>query len=113
MGVVCIRSQPHDAVSATPQSPVMLENPNASGVPPPSNDSMGLSALSHGAISFHQPSVVNQGEGIAPRLPPARDATFNTPGLGQMSRGTELEELVRLYFSSVHRESVLSIISSN
>lgn len=90
--------------------PMPLEYPNASGVLPASSERMEPSAIPHGAsfshaaMSFHQPSVVNQGEGISLRLPPANDATSHTPILGQMPRDKELKDLVQLYFSSVHRE---------
>lgn len=119
MGIVCIRSQRYDDISATPQLPIIpmsLENPNGSGFLPSSTERLDLSAfphdasLSHEAISFQHPSVVNQGEDIHLRLPLDNDATSHTPVLGQMPRGKELKDLVELYFSSVHRESTFPVI---
>jgi hypothetical protein len=111
MGIVCTRSQQYDAVSATSQRlvmPLSLENPNASGVLPASSERIEQSAFLHDApLSFHHPSVVNQGEEIPMRLPPTNDSTSQTAVLGQIPRGKELKDLVQLYFSSVHRESLL------
>lgn len=112
MGIVCIRSRPQDTVSATSQSPAMpmsFENMNASGVLPSSSERFGPhdASLSYEARSFQHPSVVNQGEEIPIRMPSANDSTPQTATLGQMPQGKELKDLVQLYFSSVHRKSLL------
>ena len=114
MGIDCIRPQLHDPVFAACHSPTMampLENMNTPTAVRASNERAELPSIpyvdsfSQEALSLHQPSAVDQGEEISMGMHQANDPLRTTTVHEQIPQGKELKDLIRLYFSSVHRES--------
>lgn len=116
MNIVCTRPQPGKTVSASSQSPhssLSIGTSNYSGYGLPSSartDPLAhptKASGSHEDISLHSPSVISQDKETPWAIPTANATTHPDEIFEKVPQGSELKDLVQLYFSSVHRERYL------